>query len=275
MPANGIFRGRSSALSGFADIDGCKIHYRLEGIEGAPVVMLCHGLLGSLGMWRPQVAALAARYRILRFDNRGHGASSATPPPYTVAQLAGDAVGLLDALGIASAHFVGCSLGGMIGQAMGANHPRRLRSLVLVGSRSIMPPASMWDERIRIARTDGLAPLVPTMLERWFTPAFRAAHPEAVQPIVEGILGTQVEGFVGACMAIRDMDHRRLLPLIAVPTLVTSARDDPGVPASDTYFIQASIPGAEMMLVEEARHLFTIERVSLFETMLLDWLAHH
>ena len=251
------------------------MHYCLEGIDGAPVVMLCHGLLGTLAMWRPQVTSLAARYRILRFDNRGHGASSATPPPYTVTQLAADAVALLDHLGIERVHFVGCSLGGMIGQEIGARHPARLRSLMLVGSRSVMPPPSMWDERIRIASRDGLAALVSTMLERWFTPAFCAAHPEAVQPIVEGILGTQVEGFVGACMAIRDMDHRPLLPHIGVPTLVTSARDDPGVPASDTCFIQASIPGAQMMFIENARHLFTIERAETFEAILLNWLAHH
>jgi 3-oxoadipate enol-lactonase len=274
MSADEPLRERSASPM-FASIDGCRIHYRLEGAVDAPVVMLCHGLLGTLDMWGPQVASLAARYRVLRFDNRGHGASSVTPPPYTVAQLAADAVGVLDALGIERAHFVGCSLGGMIGQAMGAHHPARLRSLVLVGSRSVMPPAAMWDERVRIARAEGIAPLVPTMLERWFTPAFHAAHPEAVQPIVDGILATHVDGFVGACMAIREMDHRPILPHIAVPTLVTSARDDPGVPVSDTRLIEASIPGAQMVLIEGARHLFTIERAKVFEPILLDWLKRH
>lgn len=264
-----------TALPMFADVEGCRIHYRLEGAPDAPVVMLCHGLLGTLDMWEPQVASLAARYRVLRFDNRGHGASSVTPPPYTVAQLAADAVRVLDILGIERAHFVGCSLGGMIGQAMAAHHPARLRSLVLVGSRSVMPPAGMWDERIKIARASGIAPLVPTMLERWFTPAFRAAHPEAVQPIVDGILATHVNGFVGACMAIREMDHRPILPHIAVPTLVTSARDDPGVPVSDTHLIHTSIPSAQMALIDGARHLFTIERAEVFEPILLDWLERH
>jgi 3-oxoadipate enol-lactonase len=274
MSADDPLRERSTSPM-YADIDGCKLHYRLEGAVAAPVVMLCHGLLGTLDMWEPQVASLAARYRVLRLDNRGHGASGVTPPPYTVTQLAADAVGVLDVLGIERVHFVGCSLGGMIGQAMGAHHPARLRSLVLVGSRSVMPPAAMWDERIRIARAEGLSPLVPTMLERWFTPAFRDAHPEAVQPIVDGILATHIDGFVGACMAIRDMDHRPMLPHIAVPTLVTSARDDPGVPVSDTCLMEASIPGARMALVEDARHLFTIERAEAFEPILLDWLERH
>lgn len=265
----------SDRPSTFADIGGCKIHYRLDGDTGGSVVMLCHGLLGTLEMWRPQVAALRARHRILRIDNRGHGASSVTPPPYNVDALAADAVAVLDVLDIERVHFVGCSLGGMIGQALAAHHPARLRSLVLVGSRSVMPPPSMWNERVRIARTQGTAPLVTTMLDRWFTPAFRFAHPEAVQPIVDGILATHVDGFIGACMAIRDMDHRELLRRITVPTLVASASEDPGVPVSDTRLIQESIPGARMVLLERARHLFTIERADAFEPILLEWLARH
>ena len=184
-------------------------------------------------------------------------------------------MGLLDVLCIERVHFVGCSLGGMIGQCLGAHYADRLRSLMLVGSRSVMPPRQMWDERIRIARTEGIAPLVPVMLERWFTAGFRAADPAAVAAVADGVLATPVDGFVGACMAIRDMDHTALLPRIGVPTLVTSGECDPGVPVADTRFIHAAIPGAEMALVEGARHLFSIERADVFETLLLDWLARH
>ena len=259
----------------FVEANGLTIHYRLEGAADAPVVMLCHGLLGTLAMWQPQAAALGAHYRVLRFDNRGHGLTAVTAPPYSVEQLAADAVGLLDALGIARVHFVGCSLGGMIGQWLGAHHADRLHSLVLVGSRSAMPPAQMWDERIRIARSDGIAPLVPVMLQRWFTDAFRATDPAAVGAVAAGVSATPVKGFVGACMAIRDMDHTALLPRISVPTLVTSGDCDPGVPVADTRFIHASVPGAEMALVEGARHLYSIERAATFESLLLDWLARH
>jgi 3-oxoadipate enol-lactonase len=259
----------------FAEANGLSVHYRLEGAGNGPVVMLCHGLLGSLAMWQPQVHSLGTRYRVLRYDNRGHGLTAVTTPPYSVEQLAADAVGLLDALGIARVHFVGCSLGGMIGQCLGAEHADRLRSLVLVGSRSVMPPASMWNERIRIARADGIAPLLPTMLERWFTDAFRASDPAAVAAVAAGVLATPVEGFVGACMAIRDMDHTALLPRISVPMLVTSGDRDPGVPAADTRFIHAAVPGAEMALVEGARHLFSIERAAVFERLLSDWLSRH
>lgn len=259
----------------FVEVKGLPLHYRLEGAPEGPAVMLCHGLLGSLEMWRPQVHALSARYRVLRFDNRGHGSSGVTAPPYTVEQLAADAIGLLDALDMARAHFVGCSLGGMIGQLMGARYPERLRSLVLVGSRSVMPPASMWDERIRIARTAGIAALLPTMLERWFSPSFRASDRSAVEAVAAAVLATPVEGFVGACMAIRDMDHTRLLSRIAVPTLVMSAERDPGVPVADSMYIRDAIPGAELALVQGARHLFSIERAGVFEALLLKWLAHH
>jgi 3-oxoadipate enol-lactonase len=257
----------------FAEVNGLRIHYRLEGVPNAPVVMLCHGLLGTLAMWEPQVHPLSTRYRVLRFDNRGHGLTSVTTPPYSVEQLAADAVGLLDALGISRVHFVGCSLGGMIGQYMGAQHAGRLRSLMLVGSRSAMPPLEMWEERIHIARTGGIAPMLPMMLERWFTEAFRTAHASAVAAVAAGVLATPVEGFVGACMAIRDMDHTTLLPRISVPTLVTSGDCDPGVPIADTRFIHATVPGAEIALVEGARHLYSIERAAVFESLLLDWLA--
>jgi 3-oxoadipate enol-lactonase len=226
-------------------------------------------------MWQPQVQALGTRYRVLRFDNRGHGSSGVTAPPYTVEQLTADAIGLLDALGIARTHFVGCSLGGMIGQLMGARYAERLRSLVLVGSRTVMPPASMWDERIRIARTAGIAALLPAMLERWFSPSFLASGHPAVQAVAAGVLATPVEGFIGACMAIRDMDHTQLLSRIAVPVLVTSADGDPGVPVDDSMFIRGAIPGAELALVEGARHLFSIERADVFEALLMKWLAHH
>src|SRR5437762_7177098 len=133
----------------------------------------------------------------------------------------------------------------MIGQWLGARHASRLRSLVLVGSRSVMPPASMWDERIRVAQTNGIAPLLPIMLERWFTDSFRASNPSAVAEVAAAALATPVEGFVGSCMAIRAMDHVALLPRISVPTLVTSGDCDPGVPLADTRFINAAVPGAE------------------------------
>lgn len=259
----------------FANANGLRIHYRLEGKADAPVVMLCHGLLGTLGMWDAQRDSLGTRFRTLRFDNRGHGLTAVTAPPYSVEQLGADAIALLDALGIARVHFVGCSLGGMIGQWLGANHANRLRSLVLVGSRSVMPPREFWDERIRIARADGIAPLVPVMMARWFTDSFRAANPAVVSAVAADVAATPVEGFVGACMAIREMDHVALLPRIGVPTLVTSGDCDPGVPVADTRFIHASIPEAEMVLVEGARHLVSIERADVFESLLLDWLGRH
>lgn len=261
--------------SGFIMANGLRIHYDLAGAPAAPVVMMCHGLLGTLDMWAPQVAPLSKRYRVLRFDNRGHGRTAVTPPPYDVDQLARDAIGLLDALAIERVHFVGCSLGGMIGQSLGAHHGARLSSLMLVGSRSAMGPVSMWEERIRIARSQGIAPLVPTMLDRWFTPAFRATHPEAVEAVAKGVRATPVDGFVGACMAIRDMDHTALLRRIAVPTLVTCASEDPGVPIEDARFTQASIPGAGLEVVDGARHLFTIERAAQFTPRLEAWVAAH
>ena len=257
------------------DANGIAVNYRLEGPGDAPVVMLCHGLLGNLQMWDRQIAVLTKRYRVLRFDNRGHGATEATTAPYSIELLMEDTKALLDALEIERVHFVGASKGGMIGQLLAVHHPRCLRSLVFVGTRSHMPPPEMWDERIRIARTEGLEPLVPTMLERWFTPEFRAQHPEAVEPIVHSVLGTPVEGFVGACEAIKAMNQTPLLGRIAAATLVMGADQDPGIPVPDSEMIHAEIEGSELIIVEGARHLFSIERPEVFNPALMGFLDRY
>ena len=254
---------------------GVSLNYRLEGETNAPVVMLCHGLLGSLHMWEPQMRALLRRHRVLRWDNRGHGRSGVGTAPYSVAMLARDTLALMDALAIERAHFVGCSLGGMIAQLMAVQHAGRLASVVLVGTLEVMPPASLWDERVRIARGEGVEPLVPVMLERWFTPAFRASRPEPVEAIARGIRATPVEGFVGTCLAIKAMDQSALLARIRTPTLVMGGDQDPGVPVERSIAIHRAIAGSQLRIVEGTRHLFCIERARLFNRLLLEWLARH
>ncbi len=254
------------------DID---INHRLEGRSDAPIVMLCHGLLGNLHLWDPQLRALSRQYRVLRWDNRGHGLSDTGRLPYTMELLCRDTVALMDALKIERAHFVGCSLGGMIGQRLAARHADRLASLVLVGTLSVMGPASLWDERVRTARARGIAPLLPVMLDRWFTPAFRARRPQVVAAVARGVLATPVQGFVGACQAIRSMNQTALLARIRTPTLVMGADHDPGVPRASTRALHAAIAGSELCMVRAARHLLSVEHPRVFTRTLLSWLARH
>ena len=279
--ANGI-RTRSAQMTRgiepmtyTVNANGIAMHCVLEGPEHTPIVMLCHGLAGNLSMWDSQTRALAASYRVLRFDNRGHGSTEATAPPYSIELFVQDTRCLLDALGIEQVHFVGASLGGMIGQLIAVQSPERLKSLTLVATLSHMPPPEMWDERTRVAREEGLEALVDMFLKRWFTPEFRTRYPGSLEPIAQAVLNTPLDGFLGACAAIKAMNQTALLPRISVPTLVLGADHDPGVPVTETESIHKAIDDSEMLIVSGARHLFCVEQADRFNATLLNFLRRH
>jgi 3-oxoadipate enol-lactonase len=231
------------------DID---IAYRLEGAEQAPVVLLAHGILTTHRMWDALAQALAPRWRMLRYDLRGHGGTSATEPPYTMLRLARDAVELLDALGIERAHFIGSSLGGMIGQRLGSDFGHRLHSLTLANTTSRQGMAQAWQDRISTAHEKGVAPLVEPTLQRWFTEDFLAQDPEPVPRMRELALSTGVPGFTGCAAAVRDLAHADLLPSIRVPTLVVAGEQDRATPAAESEFLQQQIPGARLVRLPAA-----------------------
>ncbi|MBH61652.1 MAG: 3-oxoadipate enol-lactonase [Alphaproteobacteria bacterium] len=244
--------------------NGIDIAYRFDGpsetAAATPCVMLCNGIMSNFSMWDQQIPALIDRYRVLRFDNRGHGGTELTPPPYSMETLAADACGLLDALGIDQVHFVGASLGGMVGQLFAVRHPERLKSLAFLGTLSVMGPVDMWNDRFTAVQSDGLAALMPTMMERWFTPEFSQSHADVVADVVANVTATAVDGYIGCGSAIRDMDQTSILKDIKAPTLVMGGGEDPGVPLSATAMIHESIPRAEKVIIEGARHLFGIEK---------------
>ena len=240
--------------------NGIEIAYRFDGPDNGPCVMLCNGIMSNFSMWDRQVPALADRYRVLRFDNRGHGGTELTPPPYAMESLAADACGLLDELGVDRVHFVGASLGGMVGQLFAVTYPDRLASLAFLGTLSVMGPPQMWDDRFEAARAEGLTALMPTMMERWFSPGFRETQPAIVADVVATVTATAVDGYIGCGSAIRNMNQTPILKDIKVPTLVMSGAEDPGVPLAETAMIHDSIPGAEKVIIDGARHLFGIEQ---------------
>ena len=244
--------------------EGAEIHYEIEGPADAPAIMFSNSLGTSLGMWDGQVEDLSGRYRIVRYDSRGHGRSSAPAGPYSIEMLGRDALAVIEASGAERVRFCGLSKGGMVGMWLGCNAPQRLERLVLADTSAHMGPKSIWDERAAMARGAGLTAMVDAILERWFTAPFRAAAPERVETIREMILATPGEGYAACCEAIRDMDQREAIRSIAVPTLVVVGAEDPATPPETARFIHDRIAGSELVVIAGAAHLANVEKCAEF-----------
>lgn len=246
---------------------GIDIAYRIDGPAQAPVVVMSNSLMSNLQMWDDTVPALTDRYRVLRYDTRGHGASQVTAAPYSIALLAADLVGLMDVLGIAKAHLVGLSMGGMVCQFVGANHPDRVLSLSLCDTASEMPPRTMWAERFATANAQGLEGLVENTIKRWFISSFTAAQPEKIAAVRGMILGTAVEGYIGCGSAVRDMAQTTMLLKIKAPTLILVGRQDPACTVEQATVLHRVIDGSRMEIIENAAHLSNIEQPAEFNRM--------
>lgn len=254
-------------------VNGVQVHYALEGPEGAPVVMMSNSLLTDYGMWDAQMSAFTQNLRVLRYDTRGHGGTQASPGAYSMDLLAGDALGLLDTLGIDRVHFIGLSMGGMIAQRLAAMHGERLLSVVLSDTACELPPASAWDERIALARERGTAAFAGPMTERWLTPGFRERHPEVVDRLGAMIARTSVDGLVGCACAIRDMNQAPLLERITVPTLVVVGEHDVGTPLAAAEVLHRGIRRSTIVVVKQAGHMPNIEQTAFFDRTVLDFIA--
>jgi 3-oxoadipate enol-lactonase len=244
--------------------NGIEINYEIEG--AGPWVTLSHSLACNLAMWDDQMAVLTRNYRVLRYDTRGHGQTSAPDGNYTLEELADDAKALLDALGIRRAHWMGLSMGGMIGQTFALKYPGVFQSMVLADTTSRRAPdaAKLWGERIKIAREQGMAPLVEPTLARWFTEPYRKSHASAVERIAAGIRATPPAGYAGCCDAISKIDLTDRLHEIKCPTLVIVGEQDMGTPPAMARAIAENLPGAELKIIPSAAHLSNIEQAQLF-----------
>jgi 3-oxoadipate enol-lactonase len=240
--------------------DAPDLNYLLEGPEDAPVLVLSNSLGTSLEMWDDLAPVLGDRFRLLRYDTRGHGRSPAPPGPYAIGDLGRDVVRLLDRLGIERASFCGLSVGGMTGMWLAAESPERVERLVLLCTSALLVPKSVWDERIATATEQGMTALVDGVIERWFTPAFRSENPATVEKMATTLRETDPEGYAGCCAAIRDMDLRDRLPSIEAPTLVVSGAEDPATPPEHGRLIRDAIPGARFEVVPGAAHIANVER---------------
>ena len=253
------------------EANGIRINYELSGKKDAPVVVLSHSLACSMVMWDPQLDLLEAHFRVLRFDTRGHGDSDAPQESYTLEQLVDDAIALLDGLDIDRVHWVGLSMGGMIGQGIALHHSGRLESLVWAETAAIIPDAAqpVWQERIDAARKQGMPAVAESTLERWFTPNYLKQNPPAVEQIRQQILATPVAGYIGCSEAIRRLNYLDRLSDIQIPTLIMVGADDPGTPVEASEAMQARIKGSNLVVIPEAAHLSNIEQAEVFSTHLM------
>ena len=255
------------------DVNGTTLNYRFDGPEKGPVVMLSNSLASDLSMWDLQIPALAeAGYRVLRYDSRGHGRSAVPDGPYSMGLLTADAVGLMDALDLEKAHFCGLSMGGMVGQMFGTQHPERLFSLTLCSTAASMAQPEIWDERIKAARENGMGAMVGATIDRWFTKAGQERLEEEVNKVRRMILNTPVVGFCACSAAIQDMDQRDSIRLIPTRALVMVGEWDPGTPVSAAEFIHERIASSELRVISDAAHFVNVEQASVFNRTLLEFL---
>ncbi len=251
----------------FLELESHRLHYRIDGAVDAPWLTFCNSLGTDLHMWDRQVDALSARFRILRYDRRGHGQSSAAPGRYSVAGLGADVVALWDRLGVERSHFCGLSIGGLTGQWLGVHAGERLHTLTVAATAAKIGTLESWNTRIAQVQRDGLLPLREGTAERWFTPAFAHAEPAVVEDILQRFVATDVGGYIGCCHAVATADFRDQLGRIQVPTLAIAGDDDPVCPPADLDAIAQGVADGHAITVP-GRHICNIESAEAFTAAL-------
>ncbi|MBV8271028.1 MAG: 3-oxoadipate enol-lactonase [Cupriavidus sp.] len=257
----------------FAELADVKIHYRLDGDEHLPVLVLSNSLGTNFDMWQPQIAALSQRFRVLRYDTRGHGESSVTPGPYSIAQLGGDVIGLLDHLGLQRVHFCGLSMGGITGMWLALHHADRLNRLVLCNTAAYIGPPENWTNRAALVEREGMGAIAAAVVDKWLTPDFSAQQPELVQRLQAMLGATNASGYAANCLAVRDSDLRRDIQRIQAPTLVIAGSGDLPTPPADGRYLADTIPGARYVELYAA-HLSNLQQADGFSQAVLEFLGH-
>jgi 3-oxoadipate enol-lactonase len=251
--------------------DGCTIHVEVEGPEESPVLMLSNPLGTNLHMWDEQVAPFTHHFRLVRYDRRGHGKSDAPKGPYSMERLGRDVLAILDGLGIERINWCGLSMGGMVGQWLGAHAPNHIDKLILSNTACYFPDKTVWQGRIQLLRENGLAAVVDATMERWFTKPFRDRSPQTTARIRDMFMATNIEGYIACLEAIRDMDHRPLLAQINAPTLVIAGRHDPSTTLEAGEFIAQHALNARLAVLDTA-HIANIEQPQVYAETVLGFL---
>lgn len=254
--------------------NGIRFHCQIDGPEGAPWLMFSNSLATNLAMWEPQVDAFSGSYRLLRYDQRGHGNTDAPEGAYSFGLLADDAVAIMDALDIGRCHFVGLSMGGMTALDLALNHAERFHSLAICNSRADAPEdfRAVFVDRIATARSQGMEPLVPGTLARWFTQEHLDNEPPYVNDVREMVRTTPPAGYIGCCEAIRALDYLPRMSEVSLPTLFISGAQDIGTPAVGMRVMHAAVEGSRYVEIDPAAHLSNLEQTEWFNRALTEFL---
>lgn len=245
-----------------------------EGPRDAPALLLSNSLGSTWAMWEPQMPAFRERFRVVRYDHRGHGTSPVPPGPYDIADLGADVLALLDRIDVERAHVCGLSLGGMVGMWLAAHAPHRVDRLVLCCTSPRFEPAAAWAERASLVRAQGTEAVAGTVVGRWFTPAFASAHPQIVEEMRAMISGTPAEGYADCCGVVERADLRACLPAIRAATLAIAGAEDPAAPPAESETIARGIPDCRIEVVEHAAHLANVERAERVTDLIVAHLLH-
>ena len=259
--------------------NGRKVYFDIVGRAGAPVIYFAQSLAADSGMWSEQLPdLLAAGYRVLRVDMRGHGGSDPGPGNYAMEQLVADAVQALDHLEIDKVHFCGLSIGGMIAQGLGILHPDRVKSLILCDTQAESPKDAKerWGNRaIQIQAANSMLPLADSTMARWLSPDFKKRDPNLWKQINDTVAATPCQGYIGCAAAIQNFKWTHRLKEVSAPTLVVCGSDDPGANPEENRMIAATVQRGEFLSIEGARHLPNVEDAALFNKLLIDWCKRH
>ncbi|MBV8722441.1 MAG: 3-oxoadipate enol-lactonase [Candidatus Eremiobacteraeota bacterium] len=251
--------------------DGCRLAYRFDGTADKPVLLLSNSIGTDLTMWDSQIEALGKHFRVLRYDSRGYGRSGVPAGPYPVDRLGRDVIELLDTLKLSRVHFLGLSLGGMVGQWLGIHAPERINRLILANTSAYLGPADQWEGRIASVLKADPQETADLFLRNWFPPQLLEAGGPMITKIRAMLLATDPQGFAGAYAAVRDMDMRRTIALITAPTLVIAGQYDTVTLPSHSELIAATVPGAKLLVLPVV-HLSNLEAPDAFMNAVLEFL---
>ena len=258
-------------------IPGGWLHYELDETAGreAPVLVVSNSLAAEIGMWDGQMPLLRSRYRVLRYDTRGHGRSTTPPGPWTFDDLLADVVALLDQLDIARADFLGLSLGGMTGLGLAIHYPERISRLVCCSARAVATPAFIdgWNTRISQVQAGGMISIVDATLERWLVPAFRQTHPLETAALAAAIGATSLDGYIAAAGALKSLNFFKDFEKIQTPTLFVVGSEDIAAPPQAMQEMANALTGSVFKIVQNAAHLPNIDNAEDFAKAISSFLG--
>lgn len=253
--------------------DHLSLHFERDGVDGAPNLILSNELGTSLNIWAPQVPTLSDHFQLMRYDPRGHGSSTIASDQCSIATLAEDVIALMDHAGIERTHFCGVAMGGMVGIWLASHYPQRIGRLVISNTSALAGPAAVWDARIELVRSGGIAAIVDSVIQRWFTRDFQEHAVHQVSLVRNMLMETSPTGYIACCTAIRDMDLRACLQAIACPTLILGGRYDKTISPAQSRQMSEYLRGARYLELNAA-HLMNWEIAQSYTTHVKDFLLH-